>query len=233
LPSYAASYDKSMCGRFTMSAPGEVVAEVFGLPGIPALEPRFNIAPTQNVAVVREGAAAPRELAMLHWGLIPSWAKDRDIGNRMINARAETAAEKPAFRAAFRLRRCLAVADGFYEWARSDGRKRPYLVRFRNGRPFGLAGLWERWRSPEDETIESFTILTTTPNAVVAPLHDRMPVIIEPEAYALWLDTGVTDVERLVPLLGPFPPVEMAAVPVSLRVNNPANDDPACVEPAG
>jgi putative SOS response-associated peptidase YedK len=168
-----------------MSSPGEVVAEAFALAAAPDLAPRYNIAPTQEAAVVRGGEAKTRELAMLRWGLIPAWSKDPGIGNRLINARAESAADKPAFRAALRHRRCLVVADGFYEWRRLAGRKQPYLVRFRDRRPFGFAGLWERWRAPEGGTIESFASLTAD------------------------------------------------VVPVSLRVNSPANDDPGLLEPAG
>jgi len=218
-----------MCGRFTQAKPGEVVAELFGLAEVPSLAPRYNIAPTQDVAAVRARADGGREIALLHWGLVPSWAKDRAIGARMINARAETAAEKPAFRAALRARRCLVVADGFYEWQRLGSRKQPFYIAFRDGRAFGFAGLWETWRGAGGEGLDSCAILTTTPNDVVAPVHDRMPVIVPPEAYGEWLAPDERDPARLLPLLAPHPAGEMHAFPVSLRVNNPANDDASCV----
>jgi len=218
-----------MCGRFTMASPGEAVAELFELPVVPELAPRWNIAPTQAVAAVRADAAGGRELVGLHWGLIPSWAKERAIGARMINARAETVAEKPAFRAALRARRCLIVADGFYEWQKAGARKQPWYIRMRDGRPFAFAGLWERWAAGPDEVLDSCTIVTTTPNGVVAPIHDRMPVILERGDYAAWLDPGQRDPARLQPLLRPHPDVAMEAWPVGLRVNNPANDDASCL----
>ena len=218
-----------MCGRFTMASPGEAVAELFELPVVPELAPRWNIAPTQAVAAVRADAAGGRELVGLHWGLVPSWAKERAIGARMINARAETVAEKPAFRAALRARRCLIVADGFYEWQKAGARKQPWHIRMRDGRPFAFAGLWERWAAGPDEVLDSCTIVTTTPNGVVAPIHDRMPVILERGDYAAWLDPGQRDPARLQPLLRPHPDVAMEAWPVGLRVNNPANDDASCL----
>lgn len=218
-----------MCGRFSFASPAEVAAEVFSLAEVPVLAPRFNIAPTQQVAVVRwqEGG---RRLAWAHWGLIPGWAKDRTMGSRLINARAETAAEKPAFRGAFKARRCLIPADGFYEWARQGAAKQPYHIAFADGRPFALAGLWERW-AHADGVVESCTILTTTPNEVVAPLHDRMPVILSPENFQLWLDPATRDAGRLRQLLRPHHPRGMTAWPVSARVNSPRLDDPSCREP--
>jgi len=212
-----------------MASPGSVIAELFELPEVPELAPRWNIAPTQAVAAVRASAAGGRELVGLHWGLIPSWAKERAIGARMINARAETVAEKPAFRAALRARRCLIVADGFYEWQKAGARKQPWYIRMRDGRPFAFAGLWERWAAGPDEVLDSCTIVTTTPNGVVAPIHDRMPVILEWGDYAAWLDPGQRDPARLQPLLRPHPDVAMEAWPVGLRVNNPANDDASCL----
>ncbi len=220
-----------MCGRFTQTAPGDVIAELFDLPETPALAPRYNIAPTQDVAAVRAAPGGGRELVMLHWGLIPSWAKDRAIGARMINARSETAAEKPAFRAALRSRRCLIVADGFYEWQKLGGRKQPYLIALTDGRPFGFAGLWERWAGEGGEPVESCTILTTSANGTVAPIHDRMPVILEREHHVEWLDPGVADPAGVLPLLRPLPDDAVRAFPVGLLVNNPANDVPACREP--
>jgi putative SOS response-associated peptidase YedK len=217
-----------VCGRFTQASPGEVIAELFDLPEVPRLAPRWNIAPTQPVGAVRTGAGGARELVELHWGLIPSWAKERSVGARMINARAETVAEKPAFRAALRARRCLIVADGFYEWRKTGARKQPHFIRLRDGRPFAFAGLWERWAAGPDEAVESCVIVTTTPNELLAPIHDRMPVILAPSDFAGWLDPGTRDASRVLPLLRPHPADEMEAYPVGLRVNNPGNDDPSC-----
>ena len=218
-------YDPFMCGRFTQATEGEIIARVFDLAESPVLSPRYNIAPTQAVAVVRAREGG-RRLDALRWGLVPSWAKDRTIGDRMINARAETLAEKPAFRSAFRARRCLIVADGFYEWQKAEGRKQPHFITFRDRRPFGFAGLWERWDG--DGPVESCTIVTTTANEVLAPIHDRMPVILDREEFALWLDPKVTDTRRVAGLLRPYAPDLLEAYPVSLLVNNPANDSPAC-----
>lgn len=220
-----------MCGRFTLTDPDQDLAVQFNLPAIPELQPRYNIAPTQPVAAVRLAAvSAVRELALLHWGLIPFWAKDPSIGARMINARSETVAEKPAFRAAFRRRRCLVLADGFYEWQKLNGGKQPFYVCFRDRQPFAFAGLWEHWEGPEG-AIESCTLLTTEPNDLLRSLHNRMPVILHPTDYALWLDPAVEEPDRLQPLLLPFPAEEMDAYPVSRWVNRPQNDDPRCIEP--
>jgi putative SOS response-associated peptidase YedK len=221
-----------MCGRFTLTDPDQDLAEQFDLPEIPALEPRYNIAPTQAVAAVRVAAGgAVRELVLLRWGLIPFWAKDPEIGARLINARSETVAEKPAFRDAFKRRRCLVVADGFYEWQKQQGKKQPFYIRLRAGQPFAFAGLWERWRGAEESIVESCTLLTTSPNGLMQPLHNRMPVILQPRDYELWLDPGVVRAELLQPLLVPYPAEEMEAYPVSRRVNSPDNDDPRCIEP--
>lgn len=219
-----------MCGRFTSSSPGQIVAETFRLSETPELAPRYNIAPTQDVAAIRD-AEGTRELVALRWGLIPSWSKDPSIGNRLINARAETLGEKPAFRSAFRSRRCLIVADGFFEWAREGKGKQPYLIRYRDGRPFGFAGLWERWRDPDGGEVESCTIVTTEPNALVAPIHDRMPVIVPPAGHARWLDPAGSDPEALAALLRPADCDGMVAFAVATAVNNPANDSPECVRP--
>ncbi|MGD1147424.1 MAG: SOS response-associated peptidase [Thermoanaerobaculaceae bacterium] len=220
-----------MCGRFTQAAPGEVIAELFDLPEVPKLAPRYNIAPTQDVAGVRMASAGGRALVQLHWGLIPSWAKERSIGSRMINARAETVAEKPAFRAALRNRRCLVIADGFYEWQRLGARKQPYFIELRDGRPFAFAGLWERWAPEYSEPVESCTILTTTANEAIAAIHDRMPVILDAGDHAAWLDPDVKEASRLLPLLRPRPAEAVRAYPVGLLVNTPANDVPACRAP--
>jgi putative SOS response-associated peptidase YedK len=223
-----------MCGRFALFSSEEALARTFGVGGVPELPARYNIAPTQAVAVVR---VAPerreRESALLRWGLVPFWAKDPDIGSRLINARAETAAERPAFRAAFRHRRCLIPADGFYEWLRRQGgRKQPYFVRMRDGEPFGLAGLWERWEGEDGNALESCTVLTTGANAVVAPIHDRMPVIVPPDSFDLWLDPSVRRSDLLETLLRPYPAAEMVAYPIDERVNNPRIDEESLIKPA-
>jgi putative SOS response-associated peptidase YedK len=226
-----------MCGRFTLRVPASVVAEQFAVFETLPWRARYNIAPSQPVAAVRLATAStkaerPRELVWLRWGLIPSWADDPAIGNRLINARAETAAQKPAFRAAMRQRRCLVVADGFYEWQRTGKRKVPYLIRLRDESPFGFAGLWESWEGPDHSAIQSCTILTTEANDLVRPVHDRMPVIIAPSDYDRWLDPAVTNAQQLMPLLRPYPSDQMTAYAVNPLVNSPANDEPACVEPA-
>jgi putative SOS response-associated peptidase YedK len=222
-----------MCGRFTLFTPASRLAEVF-LPGEAlTVTPRYNIAPSQPILAVRASAApGRREFAMPRWGLIPPWARDAAVGNRLINARAETVSEKPAFRRAFRERRCLVPADGFYEWKREGAVKRPYYVRMRGGAPFAFAGLWERWEGAGGEAVETCAILTTEPNGLLAPIHDRMPLILSPEEYDPWLDPSVRSPERLAPLLRPLPDGEMEAYPVGREVNNPANDDPACIRPA-
>jgi putative SOS response-associated peptidase YedK len=218
-----------MCGRFTLATPEQDLAVQFNLPEIPDLEPRYNIAPTQSVAAVRvPSPEADRELVMLHWGLIPFWAKDPGFGARMINARSETAADKPAFRVAFRRRRCLVPADGFYEWQRQNG-KQPYFIRLQGGRLFAFAGLWERWKDEQGGAIESCTLLTTRPNELVRPLHNRMPVIVHPDNYALWLDPEAQDVGMIQRLLDAYPSGEMEAYPVSRYVNSPRNEGPDCI----
>jgi putative SOS response-associated peptidase YedK len=224
-----------MCGRFTLRASAGVVAEQFSLFELPPFTARFNIAPTQPVAVVRvaaPGAAGARELVWLRWGLIPGWAQDAAIGARMINARAETAAEKPAFRAAFRRRRCLVVADGFFEWQRIGRQKQPYFIRMKEDQPFAFAGLWESWTDPNGSEVPSCTLLTTEPNELMEPIHDRMPVILPESAYEHWLDRGVDQPEAFALLLRPFPADKMTAYPVSPHVNSPAHDDPRCIERA-
>lgn len=223
-----------MCGRFTLTRAADVVAELFELEDVPVLAPRYNIAPTQSVAAVRVPKDQPRrELSMLHWGLIPSWAKDREIGSRMINARAETVMEKPSFRNAFKSRRCLIVADGFYEWKKLADGKQPHLIRFRDGRPFAFAGLWEHWEDPESGPVDSCTIITTEPNRLMSTLHNRMPVILPTSAYERWLDPGIKGDDKLAALLVPCGDQDLEAYPVGRQVNNPKNDVPACVARLG
>jgi putative SOS response-associated peptidase YedK len=221
-----------MCGRFTLRTTGDVVADFFGLAELPELQPRYNIAPTQAAPVVRLlPGRREREFALLHWGLVPAWADDPAICHRLINARADTAADKPAFRGPFRHRRCLIVADGFYEWKKLDRRKQPFYLRRQDDRPFALAGLWDHWDRGE-EPIDSCTILTTDANDLVAPIHDRMPLILDPRDYDVWLDPAVRDPRKLELLLRTRPTEDMLAYPVGAIVNNPANDGPTCIEPA-
>jgi putative SOS response-associated peptidase YedK len=226
-----------MCGRYSLDTFDEKLTGTFDLgeSDVPCV--RYNIAPTQLAPVVRrlESDARP-QLEQLRWGLIPPWAKDGTVGNRMINARSETVAEKPSFRKPLASQRCLVPATGFYEWkkvASTDGgkpQKQPFYIHRIDEGVFAFAGLWERWCGPSGETVESYTILTTTPNELMEPLHNRMPVILEPGDYGLWLDPQMRDVERLTPLLTPAPEI-LTAYPVSRHVNNPRNDDPVCLAP--
>jgi putative SOS response-associated peptidase YedK len=220
-----------MCGRFTLSINPDELQEQFGLSAPPPAElaPRYNIAPSQAVAVVAN--TPERVLELFQWGLIPSWAKDPKIGNRLINARAETLAEKPAFRTALKRRRCLVVADGFYEWKKDGQAKTPILLKMKDDRPFAFAGLWEVWQPPDGSLLRTCTIITTEPNALVAGIHNRMPAILPPDAYDAWLQPGDVRPQDVLPLLGPFDAAQMRAVPVSTRVNNPAFDSPECVLP--
>ena len=220
-----------MCGRFTLHATGSSIAAAFALAEEPQLRRRFNIAPTQSVAAVRQQAGTHhRELVMLRWGLVPFWAQDRSIGQRLINARAETVATKPAFRRAFKSQRCLIVADGFYEWQNLGAKKQPFYIRLEDGSPFGMAGLWERWDKGGDP-LETCTILTTAANSLMAPLHERMPVILSSGDFSRWLDPALHQPAALVSLLQPFNPEEMVAQAVSTIVNRPAHDAPDCIEP--
>jgi putative SOS response-associated peptidase YedK len=219
-----------VCGRFSQTASGDEVAEAFGLDEAPELAPRYNIAPTQAIAVVGlQPKTGRRGLALLRWGLLP---RDSLGGERgFINARSETAADKPSFREAFAHRRCLIPATGFYEWQRLDAKRRqPWLIRLTSGHVFAFAGLWETAPAPAAQP--TCTILTTEPNDVARKVHDRMPVILDPGDYARWLDPGLTLAAEIRPLLRPFPAGLMSALAVSTRVNNPAFDDPACLEPA-
>lgn len=220
-----------MCGRFLLATPADEIARAFGVVGasMPDWRPRYNIAPTQDVLIVRTSSESDRELARVRWGLIPSWAKDEGIGARTINARSETAATKPTFRAAFRARRCVVPADGFYEWKRVNG-KQPMLIRRVDGRPLAMAGLWESWSSPVGP-LETCTILTCNANSMVRAIHDRMPVILEPEELGRWLDPGVEDPSTVQEILDPAPDGVLAATTVSRAVNSPRNDTPECTRP--
>jgi putative SOS response-associated peptidase YedK len=198
---------------------------------VPELKPRYNIAPTQTVFAVRVNEAGKREAALLHWGLIPSWADDPKIGYRMINARSETAASKPAFRHALRRKRCLIAASGFYEWQKTGTKqKQPYYIHRRDDKPFAFAGLWEAW-SKGEEPIESCTILTTEANDLMRPLHDRMPVILDLKKYDRWLDPGVQEAKKLESLLVPYSEDDLVAYPISTWVNSPRNQGTQCIKP--
>ena len=220
-----------MCGRYTLSTPVVALAEAFGFDGSGVeLSPSYNVAPGGEIATVLPDGGE-RRLEMLRWGLVPPWADDPEIGSRMINARSETAPEKPSFRRAFRERRCLIPADGFYEWRREKDGKQPFFVRMKDGSPFAFAGLWESWEGDGMGPIRSCTILTTAPNRVVGEVHNRMPVIVPPDAYDAWLDPEA-ERQELVSLLASYPDDAMEAYPVSRAVNSPRNDGPGCIEPA-
>ncbi|HYX15906.1 MAG TPA: SOS response-associated peptidase [Nostoc sp.] len=221
-----------MCGRFTLNQSPEALAQVFDVEPVLDFAGGYNIAPTQMVATVLQNPESEkREFKQLYWGLIPSWAKDAGMGAKLINARAETVAEKPSFRSAFKHRRCLVIADGFYEWQRQEGKKQPFYFRLQDGQPFAFAGLWEKWRSPANEEIISCTILTTAANELLQPIHERMPVILEPEDYDLWLDSQVQTPQTLQQLLRPYPAPAMTAYPVSILVNNSRHNSPECIIP--
>lgn len=221
-----------MCGRFTQTALPAVIAQEFGVATPPLFTPRYNIAPSQPIAAIRiDPDTATRTLAMLRWGLIPSWAKDPKIGYQCINAKAETVAEKPSFRAAFKKRRCLVIATGFYEWQVQGRAKQPLWIGLKSHRPFAFAGLWEQWKPTEGEPLETCTILTTEPNELLAPIHNRMPVILAPTAYDQWLNPTFQRAESLKALLRPYSSEELTAYPVSTLVNNPRNDVRQCLEP--
>lgn len=222
-----------MCGRFTLTTSAETIASLFAGLQLPPLKPRYNIAPTQMVSCIRSGIENEMEYAQLRWGLVPSWSKDLKMGARMINARGETVAEKPSFRSAFKRRRCLILADGFYEWKKEGGEKQPYYVTKTDEKPFCMAGLWESWKNKEtDETVQSCTIITTSANEFMSPLHDRMPVILDGEHHPLWLDSEFEDRKRLESLLKPFADeAGLQKRPVNKIVNRPINDSPECIAP--
>ena len=225
-----------MCGRYTLTAGQEELIRKFLLKQLAGdvekvLRPRYNIAPSQQVVTVRLSPESGERLAIpAVWGLVPSWTKDPKIGAGLINARSETAAEKPSFRAAFKQRRCLIPASGFYEWQRTGGYKQPYYFTMASGEPFAMAGLWELWRGSDGSEIESCAILTTEPNDVLAPVHNRMPVILEPDDFDLWLDPRKGIPADVQPLLKPYDPKQMICYPVSKRVNNTRHDGPELIE---
>lgn len=216
-----------MCGRFTLRTNLNRILQEFAAEAEAGLhwEPRYNVAPTQDVLIVRHG-----RLSTARWGLVPSWADDPKIGNSLINARAETVADKPSFRSAFRCGRALVIADGFYEWQKLGDKKQPYFIRMKDDRPFAFAGLAEHWQRPE-KTIDSATIITTEANPLMRNIHDRMPVILRPEIYGLWLDPEFQGRDELLSLLKPYAADDLVAYPVGTLVNSPRNDDPCCVNP--
>ncbi len=223
-----------MCGRFALTATAEEIIDTFSglttLAGFESYSPRYNIAPSQPIAVIPN--TGDYRLDYFVWGLIPFWAKDPKIGNRMINARGETLAEKPSFKAPYKYRRCLILSSGFYEWQKLSGStsKQPHFISLKSGKPFAFAGLWDRWNAPDGSEILSATIITTEPNDFVKPIHNRMPVILNPSDYERWLSPGEVPPGEVDDLLVPFPAEEMSAYPVSTFVNNPKNDAPQCVE---
>lgn len=219
-----------MCGRFALFAVGDALAERFQVAEAPMFDARYNIAPTQSIAAVR-AMSTGRALNMLRWGLIPSWSADPKIGYKLTNARSETVAEKPSFRSAFKQRRCLIPASGYYEWQKIGSQKQPHFIRPRDGGLFSFAGLWERWNDPKGEVVETCTILTTSANEVMRPIHERMPVILDAGGEVLWLDPTAT-ADALRTLFVPFASEEMEAFPVNPWVSNARNQGPKCLEPA-
>jgi putative SOS response-associated peptidase YedK len=219
-----------MCGRYRLSRRKQIIEEHFdSASGEEDWIPRYNVAPTQPVPVIRQNPKEPvRKLSLMRWGLIPSWANDSSAVARMINTRAETAAAKPAFRDALKSRRCLIPADAFYEWMRTGKTKQPYCFEVNQGELFAFAGLWDRWKNPGGDWIKSCSILTTTPNAVTSGVHDRMPVILDPENYEVWLDPGMQNVIAASELLKPYDARLMRRYPVSTRINSVVNDDVEC-----
>lgn len=220
-----------MCGRFTLISPPDVIRALFGHGERPNYPPRYNIAPTQPIAVIDAGLDGVRHFRLVRWGLIPSWSHDATTQSLLVNARAETAAGKPSFRAAMRHRRCLVPADGFYEWMRQTGESRPYFIRRRDGRPLAFAGIWENWMGAEGSEIDTGAILTVAANALMAKIHDRMPVIVDERDWERWLDCGRNRPEDVADLLKPAPDGLLEAVPVSTRVNRVGEDDAGLVSP--
>lgn len=221
-----------MCGRFTLAVDARTIQETFPWLQVPEeITPRYNIAPSQPIAAVPNDGE--NKIDHFIWGLIPSWAKDPKIGNRLINARGETVAEKPSFRAAYKRRRCLILADGFYEWVKFPAQKTkvPHYIQLESKEIFSFAGLWEEWHGPDGSAVRTATIITTSPNELVSKLHNRMPVILKEEDYPKWLSQDEKPKDELLDLLSPYPTEEMVAYPVSTMVNSPRNDDPSLINP--
>lgn len=220
-----------MCGRFTSLLSPELLEEIFGVHLPLDFQPRYNIAPTQQIWIIRQTATGGHYISQVRWGLVPHWAKDLSIGNHMINARCETVHEKPAFRIAIRARRCIIPASGFFEWDHSGKARVPHYITLKDGSPLAFAGIWDFWKSPEGENIESCSILTTTSNSLVAVLHDRMPVILHRTEFDLWLDRSTNDPDKLKRLYQPYPSELLQEWEVSLLVNKPAHDTPETIVP--
>jgi putative SOS response-associated peptidase YedK len=220
-----------MCGRFVQISPPEVYAGLFGAEPLLEMTPRYNIAPSQPVLAARAGGAGGAELVYLRWGLVPHWSKGPDSRFSMINARAETVHEKPAYRAPFRYRRCLIPAEGFYEWKAEAGGKQPYFIQRGDRQPFALAGLWDHWQDADGNELDSCSIIVTDADRILAPIHDRMPLILASDQYRAWLDPANQDMAALRELLQPAGDVTLEFRPVSKRVNSPANDDAALIDP--
>lgn len=220
-----------MCARFTLAAPPDALVELFDLDLLLDILPRYNVAPTQNVLSVRLSSEGKREYVPLRWGLVPSWANDVAIGQKLLNARSETVGEKPAFRDAIRKRRCLIAADGFFEWKTADKKKLPYHIHRPDHRPFAFAGIWERWEAPDGKPLETCSILTTAANDLLRPLHERMPVILPKQQHARWLDPNVKQAKELEDLFAPLPDDDLTMNAVTPKVNRPQFDDPSCIVP--
>ena len=218
-----------MCGRYTLTSAPQAIRSLFRYADQPNFPARYNIAPTQPIAIVRL-VNGQREFALVRWGLLPSWVKDPRAFSLLINARGETVIDKPAYRAAMKRRRCLIPADGFYEWRATGGRKQPYFIHTKSGAPLAFAGLWETWTGPNGEELDTAAIVTTSANHALAPLHDRMPVIVPPEAFDLWLDSNNVDALTASVLIGPAPENLLEAYPVSTEVNRVANDNPRLID---
>lgn len=213
-----------MCGRFVLAHSEDEVAQEFKIKNRVEYKKSYNIPPSSQILAMKH----PGEACLLKWGLVPVWAEDQSIGSKLINARAETIDKKPSFKNAFKRRRCLIIASGFYEWRKEEKRKQPHFILMKDKKPFAMAGIWDHWESPKEESFESCAIITTTPNSLMAPIHQRMPVIIEPDNYDKWLDP---DRKQLKPFLKPFDSQKMLAYPVSIYVNRPKNNDRGCILP--
>ena len=219
-----------MCGRFTRQSPGDVIVKDFAIKELSIdMPPSFNVSPGQDIAVIIKDSV--RKLVSRRWGLIPHWSRDPSIGYKLINARSETVEEKPSFKSSYRERRCLVVADGFYEWKKEGKHKYPYFIRTASGRLFAMAGIWDSWTAPDAQPVYTCGILTTRANSVLEPIHNRMPVILSRENEEKWLDTEIPDLDSLKTLMEPYNDEEMVAYRVSDRVNSPKNNDPDCVIP--
>jgi putative SOS response-associated peptidase YedK len=220
-----------MCGRFTLHSRLNLLLQQFALEAGPEWAPRYNIAPTQFAPIIRSSpASGKREMVLLRWGLVPSWSKDVSTGSRMINARAETVATKPAFRTAFKHRRCVIPANGFFEWQKTANGKQPYYVHLPDETPLAMAGLWDVWHSGKDDALETFAVITTQANEAMQQIHDRMPVILPEDDFPLWLDGEFDGREALESMLRPYEGDDLQLDPISTRINNPRNDDPQCIE---